>query len=45
LRQNGCGKTEGKKGEAVRNKLGRVAQGYTQKEEIYYEETFAPVLI
>jgi hypothetical protein len=34
---------EGEKGEVVRNKSWIVAQGYIQKEGIYYEETFAPV--
>jgi hypothetical protein len=34
---------EGEKGEVVRNKSRLVAQGYSQKEGIYYEETFAPV--
>jgi hypothetical protein len=34
---------EGKKDEVVRNKSRFVGQGYTQKERIDYEETFAPV--
>jgi hypothetical protein len=34
---------EGEKGEVVRNKSRLVAQGFSQKEGIYYEETFAPV--
>jgi hypothetical protein len=34
---------EGKNGEVVRNKSRLVAQGYSQKEGIYYEETFALV--
>jgi hypothetical protein len=35
---------EGEKGEVVRNKSRWVAQGYSQKEGINYEETFAPVV-
>jgi hypothetical protein len=34
---------EGEKGEVVRNKSRLVAQGFSQKEKIDYEETFAPV--
>jgi hypothetical protein len=34
---------DGEKGEVVRNKSRLVAQGFSQKEGIYYEETFAPV--
>jgi hypothetical protein len=32
-----------KKGEVVRNKSRLVAQGHSQKEGIFYKETFAPV--
>jgi hypothetical protein len=34
---------EGEKGEVVRNKSRLVAQEFSHKEGIYYEETFAPV--
>jgi hypothetical protein len=34
---------EGEKSEVVRNKSRLVAQGYSQKEGIEYEETFAPI--
>jgi hypothetical protein len=43
LGQNGCGKKEGENCEVVRNKLKLVAQGYSQKEGIDYEETFSHV--
>jgi hypothetical protein len=34
---------EGENGEVVRNKSRLVAQAYSQKEGIHYEETFAPI--
>jgi hypothetical protein len=34
---------EGENGEVVRNKSRLVAQGYSKKEGIDYEETFAPI--
>jgi hypothetical protein len=34
---------EGEKGEVVRNKSRLVAQGFSQKEGIDYEETIAPI--
>jgi hypothetical protein len=34
---------DGENGEVVRNKLRLVAQGYSEKERMDYEETFAPV--
>jgi hypothetical protein len=34
---------EGEKGEVVRNKSRPVSQGFSQKEGIDYEDTFAPV--
>jgi hypothetical protein len=34
---------EGEKGEVVRNKSRPISQGFSQKEGIDYEETFAPV--
>jgi hypothetical protein len=34
---------DGENGEVVRNKSRLVAQAYSQKEGIYYEETFAPI--
>jgi hypothetical protein len=39
----GVEKQEGENGEVVRNKSRFVAQGYSQKEGIDYEETFAPI--
>jgi hypothetical protein len=38
-----CKNKEGEKGEVVRNKSRLVAQGFSQKEGINYEETFALV--
>jgi hypothetical protein len=38
-----CKNKEGEKGEVVRNKSKLVAQGFSQKEGLDYEETFAPV--
>jgi hypothetical protein len=34
---------EGEKGEVVRNKSRLIAQGFSEKKGIDYEETFAPV--
>jgi hypothetical protein len=34
---------EGEKGDVVRNKSRLFAHGFSQEEEINYEETFAPV--
>jgi hypothetical protein len=35
---------EGEKGKVVRNKSRLVAQGFSQKEGIYYEDTFTPIV-
>jgi hypothetical protein len=44
LGQNGCGKNKEEENcEVVRNKSRLVAQSYSQKQRINYEETFAPV--